>query len=75
LRAISTVTTTAQLLYQNPDLINDRSFVRQHETLDNWLQNHPDAARAVRADPDRYLWRERSTTAADFLNQLLGPRR
>jgi hypothetical protein len=66
---------TAQLLYQNPDLITDRSFVRQQETFDNWLQNHPDAARAERADPDRYLWRERSTTAPDFVPQLLGLRR
>jgi hypothetical protein len=63
---------TAQLLYQNSDLITDRSFARQQETFDNWLQNHPGA---VRADPDRYLGRERSTTAAGFVPPSLGPRR
>jgi len=63
---------TARTLYQNPDLINDRKFVRDHDALQGWLENHPEAAGAIRADPDQYLWRQRSTSAADFLNQLLG---
>ena len=63
---------TARTLYQNPDLVNDRQFVREHDALQDWMENHPDAARALRADPDQYLWRQRSTSAADFLNQLLG---
>jgi hypothetical protein len=71
-RYLDTHDETARTLYQNPDLINDRQFVRDHDALQDWLEKHPEAARALRADPDRYLWRERSTSAADFLNQLLG---
>lgn len=63
---------TAQQLYQNPALINDRRFVRDHDALKDWLQDHPQAAQAIKADPDRYLWRERNTTAQDFLRGLLG---
>ena len=29
---------TAQELYQNPDLINDRKYVRNHQALRNWLR-------------------------------------
>jgi ABC-type nitrate/sulfonate/bicarbonate transport system substrate-binding protein len=71
-RYLDTHDETARILYQNPDLINDRQFVRDHDALQDWMENHPDAARALRADPDQYLWRQRSTSAADFLNQLLG---
>jgi len=71
-RYLDTHDETARTLYQNPDLINDRQFVREHDALQDWLEKHPEAARALRADPDRYLWRERSTSAGDFLNQLLG---
>jgi hypothetical protein len=62
---------TANRLYENPDLINDRQFVRRQDSLDNWLGNHPDAAEAVRANPHKFLWRERNTSPADFLSQLL----
>jgi ABC-type nitrate/sulfonate/bicarbonate transport system substrate-binding protein len=71
-RYLDTHDETANSLYQNPDLINDRQFVRDHDALQDWLENHPEGARALRADPDRYLWRQRSTSAGDFLNQLLG---
>jgi len=71
-RYLDTHDETARSLYQNPDLINDRQFVRDHDALQDWLENHQEAARALRADPDRYLWRKRSTSAGDFLNQLLG---
>ena len=71
-RYLDTHDETARTLYQNPDLINDRQFVRDHDALQDWMENHQDAARALRADPDQYLWRQRSTSAADFLNQLLG---
>jgi len=71
-RYLDTHDETASTLYQNPTLINDRQFVREHDALQDWLENHPDAARALRAYPDQYLWRQRSTSAADFLNQLLG---
>jgi len=40
---------TAQLLYQDPDLIKDRRFVRNHEALHDWLENHPDGAAAIQA--------------------------
>jgi hypothetical protein len=66
---------TARTLYQNPEVINDRRFVRNHDSLNDWMDNHPDAAEALRANPNKFLWRERTTNAADFLNQLLGSRR
>jgi hypothetical protein len=66
---------TANRLYQNPDMINDRQFVRRQDSLDNWLDNHPDAAEALRANPHKFLWRERTTSPADFLSQLLQQRR
>lgn len=65
---------TAQLLYRNPDLISDRQFVRSHPDLQDWLEDHPDAAAAIQANPHKFLWRERTVGAQDFLNQLLGRR-
>jgi len=35
----------ADALYQEPELVNDRRFVRTHPSLDDWLQAHPAAAR------------------------------
>src|SRR5262245_16485168 len=66
---------TAKRLYENPELINDRQFVRNRESLDNWLDNHPDAAQALQANPHKFLWRERTTNPADFLGQLFQPQR
>jgi len=63
---------TAQQLYQTPALINDRRFVRDHEALHTWLKDHPDAAEAIQANPDKFLWRSRTTNAQDFLHQLFG---
>jgi hypothetical protein len=74
-RYLDTHDETARALYQDPNLINDRRFVRDHEALRDWLAAHPDAAEALHANPDKYLWRERNTNAADFLNQLFGTRR
>jgi hypothetical protein len=62
---------TAKLLYQNPDLINDRQFVRNHDALNDWLRDHPEAADAIRANPHVFLQRERSSTPQDVLRQLL----
>ena len=62
---------TAQLLYQNPDLINDRRFVHNHDALHDWLEGHREAAAVIQANPDKFLWRERSVGATDFLRQLL----
>src|SRR5712692_8264346 len=62
---------TAQLLYQNPDLINDRQFVRRHDALHDWLEDHQEAAATIQANPQKFLWRERSVGPSDFLRQLL----
>jgi len=62
---------TAQSLYQNPELIKDRQFTRGNRALDNWLDSHPRAADAIQANPHKFLWRERSVNATDFLRQLL----
>jgi len=62
---------TAQSLYQNPELIKDRQFTRSNRALDNWLDSHPRAADAIQANPHKFLWRERSVNATDFLRQLL----
>ena len=51
---------------------NYRRFVRDHEDLHNWLRDHPDAAKAIQANPDKFLWRSRTTNAQDFLRQLFG---
>jgi hypothetical protein len=48
---------TARQLRQNPNLINDRQFMRTRESLSNWLKDHPDAADAIRANPQQFLQR------------------
>ncbi|HEV8711655.1 MAG TPA: hypothetical protein VGX03_02365 [Candidatus Binatia bacterium] len=65
---------TANRLYESPDLIKDRQFVRNRQSLDDWLANHPDGAEALRANPHKFLWRERNTNPADFLSQLFQKR-
>jgi hypothetical protein len=62
---------TAQPLYKEPELIKDRRFLREHASLRDWLQDHPDAAEAIQANPHKFLWRERSGSPQDFLRQLL----
>jgi hypothetical protein len=62
---------TAQELYRNPELINDRSYVREHKSLQDWLDDHREAAAAVQANPQQFLQRERSSTPQDVLRQLL----
>jgi hypothetical protein len=62
---------TAKLLYQDPDLINDRQFVRNHDALNDWLRDHPDAADAIRANPHVFLRRDRSSTPQDVLRKLI----
>jgi hypothetical protein len=61
----------AQELYRNPDLINSDRFLRGHGALRNWLEDHQEAAATIQANPDKFLWRERSVGATDFLRQLL----
>lgn len=65
---------TARRLYENPELIKDRQFARNNRALNNWIDNHPEAADAIQADPNKFLWRERQVGPADFLQQLLGQR-
>src|SRR5262245_12625586 len=64
-RYLDTHDETARALYQNPNLINDRQFVRNHDSLNDWLDGHPDAAAALRADPDRYLSHENHSLSSD----------
>ncbi len=52
---------TAQLLYQDPDLVNDRRFLHDHAALHDWLDDHSDAAEAIRANPRQFMWRERAS--------------
>jgi hypothetical protein len=50
---------TAHELYRDPDLINDRKYVRSHQALRDWLEDHPEAAREIRDNPRAVLSRER----------------
>lgn len=52
---------TAQLLYQQPELINDRRFLRRHRALRDWLAGHTRAARVIQANPRRVLWEQRTS--------------
>jgi len=45
--------------------------VRRHDALHDWLEDHQEAADIIQANPDKFLWRERSIGATDFLRQLL----
>jgi hypothetical protein len=50
---------TAQLLYQQPELINNRRFLRNHRALRDWLAGHTQAARIIHAHPRQVLWQQR----------------
>ncbi len=56
---------TAQLLYQQPELVNDREFLRDHRALRNWLADHRRAARVIRANPREVLWKQRADYPRD----------
>jgi hypothetical protein len=62
---------TAQELYRNPELINDRSYVRDHKALQDWLDDHREAASVIQANPQQFLQRERTNSPQDLLRQLL----
>ncbi len=64
----------ADELYRDPQLVNDRQFLRDHPSLNDWLRTHPAAAREIQARPQDYLWRQRSLGIDDFLRQLMTPR-
>jgi len=51
---------TAQLLYQQPELINDQQFLDDHHALHGWMENHAEAARIIQANPREVLWEKRS---------------
>jgi len=52
---------TAQDLYREPNLLNNRTYVRKHKALKEWLADHDEAARVIRANPRAFLWRERAS--------------
>jgi len=52
---------TADDLYRDPTLITNERFLRGHSDLRDWLDDHPDAAEAIQANPRKFLWRERAT--------------
>lgn len=68
---------TARLLYENPDLINDRRFVRKHESLRQWLEDNPRIARKIEDNPEAFLrrpdeenrGRARASTATQISSQ------
>lgn len=51
---------TAQLLYQQPERINSRRFLRNHRALRDWLADHEDAARVIQTNPRQVLWEQRT---------------
>src|SRR5262249_57256635 len=51
---------TADELYRDPELMNNDRFLRGHTELRDWLENHPDAAQAIQADPRAAIWHERT---------------
>jgi hypothetical protein len=51
---------TAQLLYQQPELIKDRRFLRNHRSLRDWLADHTEAARVIQVNPRQVLWEQRT---------------
>lgn len=70
-RYLDTHSDVADALYRDPELVNDTRFVRSHRSLDDWLQDHPDAARAISDQPRDFLWRQRTLDVQDFLQQLI----
>ena len=61
----------ADRLYKEPDLVNNRQFVQSHAALDGWFDAHPDAARAIRSNPHKFLWRDRQASPQAWLRGLL----
>ena len=55
----------ARQLSQDPNLIRDREFVRDHESLDEWLDNHADAEEALQANPHKYLGSTSARSSSD----------
>lgn len=64
----------ADALYREPELVNNRTFLRDNPALAQWLREHPRMARALSERPRDYLWRQRGLSIEDFLRQLLTPR-
>src|SRR5262245_10406449 len=59
-RYLNTHWETAQQLYQDPDLLKDRRYIRSHDSLQDWLDSHADAAQALRDNPHKYVWRQQA---------------
>ena len=55
----------ARQLSQDPELIRDREFRRDNESLDEWLDNHANAEEALQANPHKYLESNRARQSSD----------
>jgi len=69
-RYLDTHWAVADDLRRDPDLITDSYYVRSHSSLQAWLEDHPDAAAAIRERPREFVGRDRNTSIQDFLSQL-----
>jgi hypothetical protein len=47
----------AQRLRNNPDLVNDRQFLANHDELRDFLRDHPDLRRSLQANPYAFVER------------------
>ena len=47
----------AERLRHNPNLVNDRQFLTNHEDLRDFLRNHPDLSRSLRSNPYAFVER------------------
>lgn len=64
-RYLEANTQIARQLSRDPELIRDREFRRDNESLDEWLDNHADAEEALRANPYKYLGSDRARQSSD----------
>jgi hypothetical protein len=49
----------AKELRENPNLINDPTWLSKHPALQNWLKNHPRAMQELKENPKAFMRRER----------------
>lgn len=64
-RYLEANTQIARQLSRDPELISDREFRRDNESLDEWLDNHADAEEALRANPHKYLGSNRARQSSE----------
>jgi len=56
---------TARRLWEKPDRVNDPDFVGRHDDLREWMTNHPNAANALRENPQQFMAEERHFQSYD----------